>query len=72
MATLVRAFTEVSDTIAHASSVNRVIDDIYSTINALDSANINSAVINTRELSDQAIEADKVDAELKIFVEVFL
>lgn len=60
MATLVRAYSEVDGAIGEASSINRVIDDIYSTINSLNSANLNSGIIDTTEINDCAVTTSKI------------
>jgi len=82
MSVITRAFSEVSGTIAFASSVNRVIDDLYTLQNGnINSANINasgvgdlniqtSAVITTK-LNDQAVVLDKIDYEIILANEVF-
>jgi len=61
MATLTRAYSEVDGAIGEASSINRVIDDLYSTINSLNSANLVSGSINTNELADSAVTTLKLD-----------
>lgn len=60
MAVLTRAYSEVDGSIGEASSINRVIDDIYSTINALNSANLVSGAIDTREIYDCAVTTSKI------------
>jgi hypothetical protein len=79
---IVRVYSEVSGTIAYASSVNKVIDDLYPLQNGnINSANIaasgvrpsnlgTSAVI-TRIINNGAVTADKTDYEVKLLHEVF-
>ena len=81
MATYARPYSETSGTIAFASAANRYVDDFVSTVNALNSQNIiasgvgagnmkSSAVVN-RAINDGAVDADKVDGELRLYQEVF-
>ncbi len=82
MAIITRAYSEVDGQIAEASSVNRVVDDLYT----LQDGNINSAnIINsgvgagnletssviTRVINDQAVTPAKVDASYFIAAQVF-
>lgn len=60
MATHTRAYSETSGTIAHASSVNRSIDDIVSTINNLNSANVATSGIDSININASAIIASKI------------
>jgi len=52
LAVITRAFSEVDGTIAEASSVNRVIDDLYT----LQNGNINSANIAASGVGDLNIQ----------------
>ena len=71
MSTLTRAYSEVSGTVAFASSVNRVVDDCVSTINALNSANIitsgvdfvniNACAVITVKVQDSGVTTIKID-----------
>lgn len=82
MAVITRAYSEQSGQIGYASSVNKVIDDLY-TLQAgnINSANIaasgvgdsnlqNSAVIE-RALNDEAVSQRKLEGSCLFFVEVF-
>lgn len=82
MAVITRAYSETDGQIARASSVNTVIDALY-TLQAgnINSANIigsgvgaanleTSAVIN-RALNNQAVDYDKIDYEVVLAGEVF-
>lgn len=81
MATYVRPYSETSGQIAYASSVNRYVDDFASTVNALNSANLNDSAVGTNELdasavtnakiADQAVDMDKCDYEIILMQEVF-
>lgn len=51
MATLTRAYSETNGAIGQASSVNRVIDDLYSTINAVGSGNLALSGITNSAIS---------------------
>lgn len=56
MAVSIRAYSEVSGQIAYASSVNRVLDDLYSRqAGNLDSANLTASCIGIRELDHESI-----------------
>lgn len=68
MSVIVRAYSEVDGDIAEASSVNRVIDDLYTLQNGnINSANIaNSGVgaanLETSAVVERAINANAVSA----------
>lgn len=82
MAVIVRVYSEVSGTVAYASSVNKVIDDLYTLQNGnINSANIaasgvgdlnlqTSAVIS-RVINTKAVTIDKIDDEIRLYTEVF-
>ena len=82
MAIIAKAFSEVDDTIAEASSINRVIDDLY-TLQAgnIDNSNIAPSGINssnyslssvyTDALQDMAVTNNKADGSIFLTVEVF-
>lgn len=82
MSVITRAYSEVSGTIAFASSVNRVIDDLYSlqagNINSANlaasgvgAANLETSAAITRVLNNQAVTFDKTDYEVFLASEVF-
>ena len=75
MPTVTRAFSEVDGAVAEASSVNRVIDDLYSSINALDSANLVASGVAAANLQNSSVTArtlsTDLDLKLKLTVEVF-
>ena len=56
MAIITRAYSEVTGQIAYASSINKVINDLY-TLQAgnLNSANLGTSVIGAGSLSDSAV-----------------
>ncbi len=56
MAVIVRAYSEVNGTIGQASSVNRVVDDLYT----LQNGNINSANLATSGVDRANINAGSV------------
>ena len=62
MAIITRDYSEIDGNIGEASSINNVIDDLYT----LQAGNINSA-----NLSAQAIGFDKLDYEAFLAREVF-
>ena len=62
MAIITRVYSETDGNIGYASSVNKVIDDLYT----LQNGNINSA-----NLATGAIGIDHIDVEVKLFHEVF-
>lgn len=61
MAIITRAYSEVTGQIAYASSINKVINDLY-TLQAgnLNSANLGTSVIGTSLLSDLAVVESKI------------
>ena len=63
MAVITKAFSEVDGTIAEASSINRVIDDLYT----LQNGNIGGG-----NITDQGINGDKLDYTAILLGEVFL
>ena len=71
MATLVKAITHVSGEIIYSSSVRRNEDDLVSTINALNSANITTSGVDNVNLNNGCVDADKIDGEVKFYQEVF-
>jgi hypothetical protein len=82
MAVIVRAYSETDGQIAYASSVNRIVDDLYTlqggNINSANLAasgvgagNLETSSVITRTLNGGAVTADKVDGEMKFYGEVF-
>lgn len=82
MAVITRVYSEVSGTIAYASSVNKVIDDLYTLQNGnINSANlatsavgttqIEAAAVTTAKINTVAVTWDKVDYEVILMREVF-
>lgn len=62
MSIIVRAYSEVDGQIAEASSVNRVIDDLYTEINGLlNSANLRTSGVDTINVNTSAITTNKID-----------
>ena len=61
MAIITRAYSEVTGQIAYASSINKVINDLY-TLQAgnLNSANMGTSIIGTGLLSDLAVVESKI------------
>jgi len=81
VAVITKAFSEVDGTIAEASSVNRVIDDLY-TLQAgnIDTSNIAASGINanslqtssviTRTINDNNVTLIKLDeSDIQLFLE---
>lgn len=82
MSVIVRAYSEVDGQIAEASSVNRVIDDLYTLQGGnLNNSNIAPSGINSSNyarssvysdvLQDQSVIPDKVDYQTVLMMEVF-
>lgn len=73
MAITVRAYSEVDGQVAEASSINRVIDDLYTVVNGnIDSANIASSAVGTNELQDGAVTTSKLDSiQIYLLAEMF-
>lgn len=81
MAIIVRAYSEIDGQVGFASSINRVIDDLYSlqagsidgsniALSGILTGNIQTSAVNSRTLNAQSIDADKLDAQAVLFVEV--
>lgn len=73
MAVIVRAFSEVDGTVAEASSVNRVIDDLY-TLQAgnMGSGNLASSGVTTSAIANSSVSLTKAQAvQFKLYTEVF-
>jgi hypothetical protein len=79
---IVRVYSETSGTIAYASSVNKVIDDLYTLQNGnINSANLAASGVRpsnlgtssvvTRSLNNGAVTAEKTDYEVQLLNEVF-
>lgn len=64
MSVTVRAYSEVDGQIAYASSVNRVIDDLYASINNLNSANLVNSAVGTNQVENGSITNGKLDASV--------
>lgn len=72
MAVITRAYSEVSGTIAYASSVNRVIDDLYTLQNGnLNSSNLATSAVGTSNIENGSVVINKIDAEIRLYMEVF-
>lgn len=72
MAIITRAYSEVDGQIAEASSVNRVIDDLYTLQNGnINSANLASSAVGTTNIENNSITLNKLDQEFWMFMEVF-
>lgn len=74
MAVIIRAYSEVDGAIAEASSVNRVIDDLYTlqagNINSANlansgvgAANIETSAVTTAKINDSAVTFVKLDGD---------
>lgn len=62
MGTVTRAYSEVDGAIGEASSINRVIDDLYTLVNGnIDSANVGTCAIATVNLQDSAVTTEKLN-----------
>lgn len=62
MAVITRAYSETSGTIAYASSVNRVVDDLYTLQNgSINSANIAGSGVGAANLETSAVIARAID-----------
>lgn len=82
MAVITRAYSETSGSVAFASSVNRVIDDLYTLQNGnINSANIGSSgvgtsnieasAVTTTRINQNAVQSDQADPSIKLLTEVF-
>lgn len=73
MGTVTRAYSEVDGTVGEASSVNRVIDDLYTLVNGnLNSANIAAGGVGTTEIANGAVTPIKFDTvQLVLATQVF-
>jgi hypothetical protein len=64
VAIVTRAYSETDGLTAEASSINRVIDDLYSALNnGLNSANLADSAIYTALIADGAITGAKLSAD---------
>lgn len=62
MAVITRAYSEVNGQIAQASSVNKVIDDLYTLQNGnINSANIGSSGVGTSNIEASAVTTTKIN-----------
>jgi len=82
MAIISKAFSEVSGTVGFASSVNRVVDDLYTlqagnidgsniAISGIISSNYALSSVFTGAIQDAAINTGKLDFEIFLATEVF-
>lgn len=72
MAVITRAYSEVSGQIAYASSVNRVVDDLYTLQNGnINSANLATSAVGSTQLENSAVTIDKLDGSTLFLSEVF-
>lgn len=72
MSVITRAYSEVDGQIGYASSVNRVIDDIYTLQNGnINSANLATSAVGNPNIENRAVDADKIDHEVHFYHEVF-
>jgi hypothetical protein len=70
MAVVTRAYSEVDGDIGEASSVNRVIDDLYNEMNGnLNSANIIASGVAPSNIQDSAVIARHMDYEAILLVQ---
>ncbi len=70
MGTVTRAYSEVDGAVGEASSVNRVIDDLYTLVNGnIDSANIVASGVAPANIQDSAIIARNVDYEAMLLIQ---
>ena len=67
MAVITRAYSESDGAIPEASSVNKVIDQLFTLQNGnLNSANLGTSVIGTSNLKDESVVTSKVAAGFKL------
>ena len=71
MAIYVRPYSEVPFEIAYASSVNRYVADMASSINAIGSANLSISSVGQTQLEAGSVVIAKLDGEVRFFQEVF-
>lgn len=72
MAVITRAYSEVDGQIADASSINRVIDDLYTLQNGnINSANIFACSIATTQIEALAVTIQKTDFSVILAAQVF-
>lgn len=71
MAVYIKPYSESNGTIAYASSVNKYIDDLASTVNALNSTNFLASSVGTTQLESASVNASKLDGDIRYFTEVF-
>ena len=61
MAVIIRAYSETDGNIAYASSINKVIDDLYTLQNGnINSANVGASAIGTGNIKDFSITTAKI------------
>lgn len=72
MATTTRPYSETDGSIAFASSINQVIDILYSSINLLNSQNLTASAVGSTQLENSAVIETKIDNTVALFFqEVF-
>ena len=70
MGVVTRAYSEVDGDIGEASSVNRVIDDLYNLVNGnIDSANLVASGVAPVNIQDSAVIARILDYEAILLVQ---
>ena len=83
MAIIVRAYSEIDGQVGFASSINRVIDDLYSlqagsidgsniAASGILAANIATSAVVSRTINNQAVDFDKLDYQAILACEVFI
>ena len=61
MAVITKAYSETDGSIAYASSINKVIDDLYTLQNGnINSANLGTSVVGAGTIKDSAITTSKI------------
>jgi hypothetical protein len=72
MGVITRAYSETGGQIGFASSINRVIDDVY-TLQAgnINSANLATSAVGTPNIENEAVTIPKVETAILFLHEVF-
>jgi len=61
MAVITRAYSETDGNIAYASSINKVIDDLYTLQNGnINSANLGASVVGAGNIKSAAVTTSKI------------
>jgi len=72
MSVIVKAFDEVDGQVGEASSINRVIDDLYTLQSGnINSANLASSSIGESEIADATVTPAKLAGDFFIATQVF-